>query len=305
MRLTLALCAAASVLGAAPAISLRPSFADTALTPDARVEATLKAMTLDEKIGLLHGPFAIALPGGKPPSGAVGSAGFVPGLARLGIPALQESDASLGVANPLDTRPGDYATPLPSGLLLGATFDPAIAEAGGAMIALEARAKGLNVLLAGGANLARDPRNGRNFEYLGEDPLLTGTLAGASIHGVQSQGVMSTVKHFAVNDQETGRMVANSVIGEAAARESDLLAFELAIERGHPGAVMCAYNKVNGTYACENPHLLNEVLKRDWRYPGFVMSDWGAVHSTGAPCWRGSTSSQANSSTSRCSSTPR
>jgi beta-glucosidase len=127
-------------------------------------------------------------------------------------------------------------------------------------------------------NLARDPRNGRNFEYFGEDPLLAGTLAGEAVRGIQSQNVISTVKHFALNDQETGRFVLDARIAEDAFRESDLLAFEIAIERGKPGAVMCAYNVVNGDYACGNDWLLNRVLKGDWRYPGWVMSDWGAVH---------------------------
>jgi beta-glucosidase len=141
---------------------------------------------------------------------------------------------------------------------------------------------GFNVLLGGGVNLARDPRNGRNFEYLGEDPLLAGTLGGAAIRGTQAQHVVSTVKHFAINDQETGRMVLSAQMDEAAMRESDLLAFEIAIETGRPGAVMCSYNRVNEVYACENDFLLNTVLKGDWGYRGWVMSDWGAVHSLDA-----------------------
>jgi beta-glucosidase len=126
--------------------------------------------------------------------------------------------------------------------------------------------------------LARDPRNGRNFEYLGEDPLLSGTMAGAAIRGTQSQGVVSTIKHYALNAQETLRHWLDARIDEAALRESDLLAFQIAIEQGQPGSVMCAYNKVNGDYACGNDFLLNRVLKQDWGYKGWVMSDWGAVH---------------------------
>jgi beta-glucosidase len=249
--------------------------------PDARARAIEAQLTPDERIVILHGVMANAR-GPSFPKEAIGAAGFVPGVARLGIPALQETDASLGVAWAHGVRPGDGATPLPSSLALAATFDPEIAYAGGAMIASEARLKGFNVLLAGGANLARDPRGGRNFEYLGEDPLLAGTLAGASIRGIQDQHIVSTLKHFALNDQETGRHFASSNIGEAAARESDLLAFEVALETGHPASVMCAYNKVGGVYACENDALLDRVLKGDWRFPGWVMSDWGAVHSTGA-----------------------
>ena len=256
---------------------------NTALLPDKRADLILAQMTLDEKVALLHGLAGMSFGAGAPPPGAVGSAGFVPGNERLGIPALQESDASLGVTNPMMVRgPDDMSTALPSGLALASTFDPAIAYAGGKLIGNEARAKMINVQLAGGADIARDPRNGRNFEYVGEDPLLAGVMAGESVRGIQSEGVISTVKHYALNDQEHNRMTADSLIGEAAARESDLLAFELAIERGKPGSVMCSYNLVNGTYGCHDRWLLTQVLKRDWAYPGFVMSDWGAVHGVDA-----------------------
>ena len=254
------------------------------LTPDQRAELLLKQMTNDEKAELLHGPMAMPLgPLRQLPEGAVGSAGFIPGNPRLGIPAQQESDASLGVTNPMMVRgPDDMSTALPSSLALAATFDPEIAFAGGRMIGTEARARGLNVQLAGGANLARDPRAGRNFEYVGEDPLLAGMMAGESVRGIQSTGMIATVKHYALNDQEHNRMTADSVIAEDAARESDLLAFQIAIERGQPGSVMCAYNLINGVYGCQNDFLLNQVLKRDWGYKGYVMSDWGAVHSLDA-----------------------
>jgi beta-glucosidase len=207
---------------------------DTKLSPDERARLLDKELTLDERIGLLHGPMAMPFKIPAIPKGAIGSAGYIPGIERLGIPALQESDASLGVTNPLGMRPGDGATALPSGLALAATFNPKLAYDGGAMVGREARAKGFNVQLAGGVNLARDPRNGRNFEYLGEDPLLAGTLAGESIKGIQDQHVVSTVKHFALNGQETNRHWANSVIEEGAHRESDLLAFQIAIEKGQP-----------------------------------------------------------------------
>ncbi len=280
------------------AASMARPWLDASRSPDERAGLALRAMTLDEKISLLHGPIAfdprIAFgdgamvrllfgPNPKPPAGAVGSAGFISGNARLGLPALQESDAGLGVVNPMMIRgAADQSTALPSSLALAATFDPSIAFATGEMIGQEARAKGLNVLLAGGVNLARDPRNGRNFEYVGEDPLLAGEMAGESVRGVQSAGVMSTVKHYVLNDQEHDRLFVDALIGQAAARESDLLAFEIAIERGRPASVMCSYNRVNGVYGCENDWTLNQVLKRDWSYPGFVMSDWGAVHQVGA-----------------------
>lgn len=249
------------------------------LTADQRADIVVKAMTEEEKFAWLSGPMAIPLGDEPLPEGAIGSAAYYPGIPRLGIPAIQQSDASLGVTALGNVRPGDNATALASSLLLAATFNPEMAERTGALVGQEAFAKGFNVQLAGGANLVREPRGGRNFEYLSEDPLLTGIMAGYSVRGIQSQHVVSTVKHFAVNPQETGRVVVSSDLSEAAMRESDLLAFEIANEMGQPGAVMPGYNLVNGEWASENAFLLNEVLKGDWRYPGWVMSDWGATHS--------------------------
>ncbi len=256
-----------------------PAAAAAAQEARARADSLVAQMTLDEKIKLLHGLFP-PMAEGKTEETLVPSAGHFDALPRLGIPTIRETDASLGVANQVEQRKGDTATALPSSLATAATFDPDIAREGGEMIGAEARAKGFNVMLAGGVNLTRDPWNGRNFEYLGEDPLLAGTLAGAHIAGIQSNKIVSTVKHFALNSQETGRMVLDARIDEAAFRESDLLAFQIAIEIGNPGSVMCAYNKVNGDWACENDFLMNQVLKRDWGYQGWVMSDWGGVHST-------------------------
>ena len=253
---------------------------DTSERAPERANLALSQMTLSEKLSLVHG--VIGAPWGRKPmpAGAVGSAGYVAGVQRLGVPALQETDAELGVANPGEVRRGDTATAMPSNLALASSWDVELARQQGAAVASEARAKGFNVLLGGTANLNRDPRGGRNFEYFSEDPLLTGLMAGAMIDGAQSRHIISTAKHFALNDQETDRVVLDVRIDPGAARESDLFAFEIAIERGRPGAVMCAYNQVNGEYSCENDWLLNQVLKGDWRYSGFVMSDWGAVHST-------------------------
>lgn len=245
------------------------------LSPDQRAILVLKAMTPDEKFQLISVQFGDTENGHIMSPGALGSAGYDPAIRRLGLPALQESDAGLGVAKPLKLG----ATALPSGLATAASFDPSLAYAGGAMIGGEAHRRGFNVMLAGGADLVRDPRNGRNFEYAGEDPLLTGLIVGNAIAGIQSQHVVSTIKHYALNNLETARMTMSADIAPAAARESDLLAFEIAIETGHPGSVMCSYNRVNSVYACENDWLLDKVLKHDWHYPGYVMSDWGAVHS--------------------------
>jgi beta-glucosidase len=214
----------------------------------AQAERLLGQMSQDEKLAIVHGVLPLFVK--AKPADMILAAGYIPGIPRLNIPPLKETDASLGVANA--GRPNDDATALPSGMLLASTFDPQIAYAGGAMIGKEAKQKGFNIMLDGGVNLVREPRNGRNFEYLGEDALLAGTLAGQSIRGIQSNRILSTVKHYALNAQESGRHVMNAVIDPAALRESDLLAFEIAIEHGQPGSVMCAYNKVNGPYACEN-----------------------------------------------------
>lgn len=254
------------------------------LSVDRRAELLLGQLTQDEKLKLVFGYFGSDLQEKglkKHPQALRSSAGMVEGVPRLGIPALFETDAGVGVA----TQGSGKANPrertsLPSGMATAATWNRKIAFEGGAMIGAEARASGFNVMLAGGVNLEREPRNGRNFEYGGEDPLLAGTIVAQQIKGIESNNIISTMKHYAVNDQEVGRFIVDSRIDETAARMSDLLAMQFVIEQADPGSVMCSYNRLNGTYACENNYLLNEVLKKDWGYKGFVMSDWGAVHST-------------------------
>ena len=250
--------------------------------PQNQTRALIKQMTRDEKMTLVFGYFAADMPARgwqRPAESLADSAGYVPGIPRLRIPAQFQTDAGLGVATQRSPHPR-HRTSLPSGLATAATWNPRLAYAAGAMIGNEAKLSGFNVLLAGGVNLLREPRNGRNFEYAGEDPLLAGTIVGEQIRGIQSNHILSTIKHFAFNDQETNRTTASSVINETAARMSDLLAFEIAIQIGDPAAVMCAYNRVNSVYACESDWLLNHVLKTDWQFKGFVLSDWGATHST-------------------------
>ncbi len=259
--------------------------ADTTGSPDERAAAVLAQMTLGEKLRLLKGYFGTDFPQAEfvaPPDARQGSAGYVPGIPRLGIPPQWQADAGIGVATQGGAEVKRGRTALPSGLATAATWDRELAFAGGAMIGAEARADGFNVLLGGSVNLIREPRNGRNFEYAGEDPLLAGTIVGAQIAGVQSNHIVSTAKHYAVNAQETARGTGNSVVEEGALRMADLLAFQIALEQGDAGSVMCAYNRVNGPYSCENPFLLTKVLRDDWNWPGYVMSDWGAVHSTAA-----------------------
>ncbi|SFV13268.1 glycoside hydrolase family 3 C-terminal domain-containing protein [Pseudoduganella namucuonensis] len=279
LSIAAALCCGAAGANEAPA---EKPWMNSRLGAAERAELAVKAMTMDEKLKLVFGYFGMDQESKKttrPPESYKQSAGFVYGVPRLGIPHLWETDAGLGVASQAgpDVRHG---TALPSGLNTAATWDLKTAYEGGAMIGAEARAHGFNVLLAGGVNLMRDPRNGRNFEYGGEDPLLAGKIVGAQIKGIQSNRVVSTLKHFALNDQETGRTTLNVKIGDQAARMSDLLALQIAKEEGNPGAVMCSYNRVNGVYGCESEYLLNEVLKGDWGFKGWVMSDWGATHST-------------------------
>jgi len=244
-----------------------------------RAAATEAKMTDAERTIITHGimPLPFTSDSVVIPAEAIPGAGYIPGIPRLGVPALTETDASLGVAYIGGLR-HDGATALPSGMAQGSTWNPELVRAGGAMIGAEAKAKGFNVLLAGGQNLIRDPRGGRTFEYVSEDPLLSGTIAGAAVAGIQSNHIISTVKHFAFNNQETGRQIIDVKISDAAARESDLLSFEISIEKGQPGSVMCSYGLINGAYGCDNDHLLNKVLKGDWGWKGFVMSDWGAVH---------------------------
>ena len=252
---------------------------NTSLSPDDRADLVLKELTLDEKIALMHG-------NGQPGSGRQmpttllgnGGAGYVFGIPRLGIPSIQMSDAAYGVRSSAEN--GRYSTALPSDLALAATWDTQAACDYGALIGRELRAQGYNMSLAGGVNLAREPRNGRTFEYQGEDPILAGTIVGNRIKCERAQHVIADIKHFALNDQESGREEVNVVIGKRAMRESDLLAFQIGIDIGKPGAVMCSYNAVNGDFACENTYLLTTVLKKAWNFKGFVLSDWGATHST-------------------------
>ncbi|WP_210485396.1 beta-glucosidase [Microvirga antarctica] len=248
------------------------------LSPDVRAEMVVRQMTADEKFAWISQ--LLPVPGAPQAISVPGAAAHYQAIPRLGIPARTETDAGLGVTNRGDVRPGDRTTALPSTLLLGATFDPTLAHQAGAVIGREARARGFNVQLAGGANLIREPRGGRSFEYVSEDPLVTGLIAGQMVAGIQSEGVVSTVKHFAVNAQENGRVMASSDMSEAALRESDLLAFQIAIETGQPGSVMTGYNLLNGVYTSESDFLIDRVLKRDWGYAGWVMSDWGGTHST-------------------------
>ena len=252
---------------------------NTQLSFDQRADLVLKEMTLDEKIQLLHGQ---GMPGWKRPMprtylGNQG-AGFILGIPRLGIPQVEMSDAAYGVR--MSAQNGRYSTALPSNIAAAATWDPEGACEYGALIGKELRAQGYNMTLGGGVNLTREPRNGRTFEYQGEDPLLAGTLVGNRIKCEQAQHVIGDIKHYVMNDQENGRDEVDVIIGKRAMQETDLLAFHIGLSTGDPAAVMCSYNAINGDYACQNKYTLTDVLKQDWQFKGFVLSDWGGTHST-------------------------
>ncbi|HEX3940240.1 MAG TPA: glycoside hydrolase family 3 C-terminal domain-containing protein [Acidobacteriaceae bacterium] len=251
-----------------------------ALSPEDRADLVLKELTLDEKIALLHGNGMAHAANWQTPLTdlANGGAGYVEGVKRLGIPGLVMSDAAYGVRD--SGANGRYSTALPSSLGAASSWDTESACAYGTVIGSELRAQGFNMTLGGGVDLAREPRDGRTFEYAGEDPLLAGTIVGNLMKCEQGQHVVGDIKHYAMNDQETGRNFVNAIVSRRGMQESDLLAFHIGISIANPAAVMCSYNRVNGDYACENSYLLHDVLKGQWGFKGFVDSDWGGTHST-------------------------
>ena len=268
--------------GAGPLMAQSPNqpWMNSSLSPEERADLVLKQMTLDEKIALLHGNGMAHAPQWQMPLTSIsnGGAGYVEGVKRLGIPPIFISDAAYGVRD--SGANGKYSTALPSPAGAASSWDPQGACEYGALIGRELRAQGFNMTLGGGVNVTREPRNGRTFEYAGEDPLLAGTMVGNLMKCEQAQHVIGDIKHYAINDQETGRNIVNAIISKRAMQESDLLAFHIGIKIANPGAVMCSYNRINGDYGCENTYTLHDVLKKDWAFKGFVISDWGGAHST-------------------------
>jgi len=227
-------------------------------TLDARVNALLARMTVDDELRLIAGDAMMS----------------VPGLPALGIPALHMSDGPFG------TRIPNPSTAYAAGIGLAATWDPALAREIGVQLGRDARARGAHFLLGPGVNIYRTPLNGRNFEYFGEDPFLVSRIAVGYIDGVQSQGVSATIKHYVGNNSEYARQTSDSRIDERALREIYLPAFEAAVREAKVGAVMSAYNRTNGEHMSENAYLDTQVLKRDWRFDGLLMSDWGSTYDT-------------------------
>jgi beta-glucosidase len=263
---------------------------DTSLSPDARAGLLVGAMTQDEKVSLLAGddPFGV---GGGPDN----HTGTSDGIDRLGIPNTYYSDGPVGV------RQGS-ATAMPVPMAVAASFDPVMAQLHGSTIANEAKDKGNDVVFAPTVNIMRTPLGGRTFEGYGEDPFLVARTAVAWVQGAQSQGVIANIKHFAANNQEGDagalaqtngpgqplgppptqgdRFTVNSVVDERTLREIYLPQFEAAVKQGNVGSIMCSYNRLNGQYACENDHLLQQILEREWGFKGYVLADYGAAHNT-------------------------
>ena len=239
-------------------------------SPQARADALVKAMSTDQKLHMLtfsDPPWFLYY----------GTAGHITGIDALCIPDLVLSDAGSGVAG---LQYG--TTTFPSGVAQAATWSKKTQRLVGRTIGAEAHAKGINVMLGPGMNIARTPYNGRNFEYFGEDPYLSSQTAVSVIKGIQDNPVIADAKHFALNNQEIDRMTVDARANERVMREIYLPAFEASVKKADVGSVMCSYNKINTKYACENPTLLTKYLRDDWGFDGFVVSDWGAVHSTAA-----------------------
>src|SRR3954452_9265928 len=240
---------------------------DAKKSPNERAQMLVKAMSIDQKIQMVHQ--------NQPIWAHFGAAGYVAGQPDLCIPDLVLNDAGQGV--------GDQevqTTAFPSGIAQASSWDTNLQRQLGRAIGNEAWHKGINVQLAPDVNIARFPMNGRNSEAFGEDPYLAGQTGVAWIKGIQDNPVLATVKHYALNNHEVNRMTVSSDADSRTIHEIYTPAFEAAVKKGHSGSVMCSYNRINSVYACENGPMLNGILKTEFGFAGFVMSDWGGTHST-------------------------
>ncbi len=244
----------------APLLLITMAITENPTSLDQRVENLLGQMTLEEKVSLCHGVNNMA----------------TKAIPRLGIPEFRFSDGPNGVRDE-EQIPTTY---FPTGISMAATWDPKLVQEIGTAIGEEANGLGKSVMLAPAINIDRTPLGGRTFEYYSEDPFLAKQTAIGYIEGIQSQPVLACAKHFAANSVENERLSVDAQVDERTLREIYLPAFEGAVKEAHVGTVMSAYNKLNGHFCSENPHLLKDILKGEWHFSGFVMSDWGAVHST-------------------------
>jgi len=237
--------------------SVPPIYKDSSLPVETRVNDLLSRLTLDEKITLLGGTGFTTQP-----------------IKRLDIPAFVMSDGPMGARNAGPT------TAYPAGIALAASFDVENARSIGTALGRDCRARGVHILLGPAMNIYRSPLNGRNFEYLGEDPMLAGTLAAGYVEGLQAEGVSATIKHFAGNEQEFDRHNLDTIADERTLREIYLRPFQICIEQSHPWCVMTSYNPLNGVHASQDKWLITDVLKNEWHFPGLVMSDWDSCYDT-------------------------
>ncbi|WP_231188086.1 glycoside hydrolase family 3 C-terminal domain-containing protein [Haladaptatus sp. DYF46] len=228
------------------------------------VDDIVAALTLEEKLGLVHGAV-------DPEETATG---YVPGVERLGVPEFRLVDGPLGVR-----VPGRSSTAFPASISLAATFDADLARRQGVALGREAKAHGQDAVLGPGLNIIRTPHCGRNFEYFSEDPLLSGAFAAAVVEGIQAEDVVATPKHYVANNQETGRTTVSAAVSERTLRELYLPGFRAAVDAG-AGSVMTSYNRVDGTHMSDHHHLVTEVLKDEWGFDGYVVSDWFGTEST-------------------------
>ena len=250
---------------------------NTSLSPAARAELLVGAMTLTEKIE------QIALNTGPNPDlpgcGARNDTRHIEGIARLAIPTVRLTNGPIGVAGG-DCDPNPPTTAVPTGLAVAATWDPAASFRWGDIVGRETANIAHHVFLAPGVNLTRVPNAGRNFEYFGEDPYLSGRMAVEQIKAIQARGIQAAVKHYVANEQETNRNTMDTIVADRTLRELYLLPFEMSIKEGAAAAVMCSYPQIGGVFACENSALLTQVLRKQWGFEGYIMSDRNATKST-------------------------